>query len=145
MIQASSAVTSSPVLHCKEKADPKSEAVCLLVLTLTYDHKIWIMTERTRSQIQGTEMSFNSIRRKLPQREIKCHNLNYLSFFKESSKMDMAVGKNDLLSPFQRICEASYCRHVAIVLLSHKDDVCLICSSFHEESFFAQSVLWRFP
>ena len=31
---------------------------CILIPNLTYDHKIWVMTERMRLQIQVAETSF---------------------------------------------------------------------------------------
>ncbi|TWW81747.1 hypothetical protein D4764_01G0015620 [Takifugu flavidus] len=30
----------------------------IFVPTLTYGHELWVMTERTRSRVQATEMSF---------------------------------------------------------------------------------------
>lgn len=30
----------------------------IYVHTLTYDHEVWVVTKRTRSQLQATEMSF---------------------------------------------------------------------------------------
>ncbi len=40
-------------LSCKAKL-----SVSIYVPTLTYGHELWVMTERTRSRIQATEMSF---------------------------------------------------------------------------------------
>ncbi|KAI3374811.1 hypothetical protein L3Q82_021033 [Scortum barcoo] len=45
----------------EEGAESKGEALDLpvnLPPTLTYGHELWVMTERTRSQIQAAEMSF---------------------------------------------------------------------------------------
>ncbi|TWW71230.1 hypothetical protein D4764_17G0007130 [Takifugu flavidus] len=42
----------------EEGAEPEDEALDLLVPILTYGHQCWVMTERTRLQIQAAEMSF---------------------------------------------------------------------------------------
>ena len=44
----------------EEGAEPEGKALNLPVYvpTLTYGHELWVVTERIRSRIQATEMSF---------------------------------------------------------------------------------------
>ena len=50
-------------LYCGEKRleSKKQDSVCwsIFVPTITRGHELWVVTERTRSQIEAAEMSFH--------------------------------------------------------------------------------------
>ena len=56
-ILAASAVDSVPVCRGEERAEPEGEALCLPVDLCSNPHlchKLWVVTERMRLQIQAT-------------------------------------------------------------------------------------------
>jgi len=62
-IGAASAVMQAlhwPVMVKKELSQKAKLSIywSIYVPTLTYDHKLWVVTERTRSRIQAAEMGF---------------------------------------------------------------------------------------